>query len=44
MKAFVAALVVAIVVAIVAGVLLNAGEKPSRDAFQTTSGSVRLDP
>jgi hypothetical protein len=43
MKAFLAALAAAVVVAIAAGVLLNATEESTRDAFQSTSGSVRLD-
>jgi Na+(H+)/acetate symporter ActP len=44
MKAFLAAVVVAVAIAIAAGFLLSANEEPSRDAFQSTSGSVRLGP
>jgi Na+(H+)/acetate symporter ActP len=44
MKAFLAAVAVAVVISVATGVLLNASEEPSREAFQSTSGSVRLDP
>ena len=43
MKAFLAALVAVVVIAVAAGVLLDASEESTRDAFQSTSGSVRLD-
>jgi Na+(H+)/acetate symporter ActP len=44
MRAFLAAVVVAVAIAIAAGVLLSAGQESSQDAFQSMSGSVRLDP
>jgi hypothetical protein len=43
MKAFLAALAAVVVLAIAAGVVLDASKQSTREAFQSTSGSVRLD-